>query len=63
MSGAIAMVCLLVVVFPMVITGTGAIVAGMLGHFVKSGVDAANVDADGNPNEYLAISNTDHYRS
>ncbi len=56
MAGAIAMVILLVIVFPVLVILSGAVVAALLGHFLRTSVDEANVDADGAPNEHLALS-------
>lgn len=63
MAGAIAMVILLVIVFPVVVIMSGAIVAALLGHFLRSSVDEANVDDDGAPNEYLTLARADHHQN
>ena len=63
MAGAITMVILLVIVFPVVVIMSGAIVAALLGHFLRSSVDEANVDDDGTPNEYLTLARADHHRN
>ena len=63
MAGAIVMVIVLVVVFPVAVLMTGAIGAAILGGSVKSDSDANNTDDAGAPNEYLAISETDYYDS
>lgn len=56
MAGAIAMAIFLVIVFPVVVIMSGAVVAALLGHFLRSSVDEANVDDDGTPNEHLVLS-------
>lgn len=63
MAGAIVMVVILVIVLPVVILVSGAIGAGLLGGFLKSASDAENTDADGQPNEYLVLSESDPYES
>ena len=63
MAGAIGMVIILVVVFPVAVLMTGAIGAAILGGAVKSDSDANNRDDDGSPNQYLTISETDYYDS
>lgn len=63
MVGAIIMVILLVIVFPVAVIMSGAVVAAVLGHFLRSSVDEANVDDDGAPNEYLALARADHHRN
>ena len=50
------MVIFLVIVFPVVVIMSGAVVAALLGHFLRARVDEANVDDDGAPNEYLVLS-------
>ncbi len=56
MAGAIAMAIFLVIVFPVAVIMSGAVVAALLGHFLRARVDEANVDDDGAPNEYLVLS-------
>lgn len=56
MAGAIAMTIFLVIVFPVAVIMSGAVVAALLGHFLRARVDEANVDDDGAPNEYLVLS-------
>lgn len=61
MAGAIAIVILLVIVFPVVVMLSGGALAAVLGGLIKASSDADNVSDDGQPNEYLVISRTDHY--
>ena len=56
MAGAIAMAIFLVIVFPVAVIMSGAVVAALLGHFLRARVDEANVDDGGAPNEYLVLS-------
>jgi hypothetical protein len=62
-AGAIVIVVLLVVVIPVVVLMSGAIGSAVLGGLLKRDRDIDNVDADGNPNEYLALSESDPYRN
>ncbi|MXZ98032.1 MAG: hypothetical protein F4Z23_03215 [Acidimicrobiaceae bacterium] len=54
MAGAVVMVIVLVVVFPMVVLVGCGILAAALGSFLKVDSDAANRGDDG-PNEYLEL--------
>jgi hypothetical protein len=56
MAGAIVIVVLLVVVFPVGMLMSMALLAGGLGSFVGRDRDLDNVTDDGEPNEYLALS-------
>ena len=56
MAGAIAIVVVLVIVMPVAILMSGAAGAAVLGRLLKNDRDADNVDDDGNPNEYLRLS-------
>lgn len=49
------MAIFLVIVFPVAVIMSGAVVAALLGHFLRSSVDEANID-DGTPNEHLVLS-------
>lgn len=63
MAGAIVIVVLLVVVIPVVVLLSGAAGSAILGGLLKRDRDADNLDAGGNPNEYLALSESDPYRT
>ncbi len=56
MAGAIVIVVLLVVVFPVGMLMSMSLLAGGLGSFVGRDRDLDNVTDDGEPNEYLALS-------
>lgn len=62
MAGGIIIVVLLVIVMPVAVLMSGAIGAAVLGTTLKRDVDADNLDADGEPNEYLALSEDDRGR-
>lgn len=56
MAGAIVIVVVLVVVFPVGMLMSMALLAGGLGSLVGRDRDLDNVTDDGEPNEYLALS-------
>ena len=56
MAGAIVIVVLLVVVFTVVMLMSMSLLAGGLGSFVGRDRDLDNVTDDGEPNEYLVLS-------
>ncbi len=56
MAGAIVIVVLLVAVFPVGMLMSMSLLAGGLGSFVGRDRDLDNVTDDGEPNEYLALS-------
>ena len=62
MAGAIAIVVVLVIVMPVAILMSGAAGAAVLGRLLKNDRDADNLDDDGNPNEYLRLSESDNDR-
>ncbi len=49
-------VVVLLIVLPVATLMSGALGAAVLGGLLKRDRDAANVDDDGNPNEYLQLS-------
>ena len=55
MAGAVVMVIMLVVVFPVAVLVGGGILAAVLGSSLKADSDASNRSDDG-PNEYLELS-------
>ncbi len=57
MAGAIVILVLLVVVMPVGIIMSMSLIAGGLGTLVGRDRDLDNVKDDGEPNEYLALSN------
>ena len=59
--GAIIIVVLLVVVMPVGILMSMAALAGVLGGLVGRDRDLDNVTEDGEPNEYLALSDANPY--
>ena len=61
--GAVVIVVLLVVVMPVAVLMSMAALAGLLGGLIGRDRDLDNVDEDGEPNEYLALSETNPYRS
>ncbi len=61
--GAIVIVVLLVVVMPVGVLMSMAALAGALGTLIGRDRDLDNVTEDGEPNEYLALSETNPYRS
>lgn len=60
--GAVVIVVLLVVVMPVAVLMSMAALAGVLGGLIGRASDLDNVDDDGEPNEYLALSRTNPYR-
>ncbi|MYA14594.1 MAG: hypothetical protein F4Z26_07720 [Acidimicrobiaceae bacterium] len=54
MAGAVVMVIVLVVLFPVAVLVGSGILAAALGSFLKADSDAANRGDDG-PNEYLEL--------
>lgn len=56
------MVILLVFVMPVGILMSMAVLAAVLGGLVGRDRDVANVDEDGQPNEYRALSDANPYR-
>ncbi|MCY4068608.1 MAG: hypothetical protein OXE79_05825 [Acidimicrobiaceae bacterium] len=54
MAGAIIMVTVLLVVFPVMVLMGGAVLTALLGGFLKAESDASNRSEDG-PNEYLQL--------
>jgi len=63
MAGAIVMVVVLVVIFPVLVMMSGAVLAAFLGGFLNAESDAVNTDNDA-PNEYLQIARNEaeiHY--
>ena len=58
MVGAVVMVILLVIVFPVAVLMTCGAVAAALGGALKADADARN-RSDGAPNEYLALSRSE----
>ena len=61
--GAIVIVVLLVVVMPVGVLMSMAALAGALGTLIGRDRDLDNVTEDGEPNEYLALSETNPYRN
>ncbi len=59
--GAIIILVALLVVMPVGVLMTMGGLAGVLGTLIGRKSDLDNVDDDGEPNEYLTISNTRHY--
>ncbi len=59
--GAIVMLVVLVVFMPVGILMSMAGLAGVLGALVGHSSDLANVTDEGDPNEYLALANTNPY--
>ncbi len=57
MAGAIVIVVILVVVFPVVMLMSMAVLAGGLGSLIGRDRDLDNVDDEGEPNEYLQLAN------
>ena len=55
MAGAVVMVIVLVVLFPVAVMVGGGILAAVLGSSLKAQSDASNRSDDG-PNEYLELS-------
>ena len=60
--GAVVIVVLLVVAMPVAVLMSMAALAGLLGGLIGRASDLDNVDEDGEPNEYLALSRTNPYR-
>ncbi len=59
--GSIVMVVLLVVVMPVGILMSMAGLAGVLGGLIGRGSDLENLTEEGEPNEHLALANTNPY--
>ena len=59
--GAIAIVVILVVIMPVGVLMSMAALAGALGGLIGRDRDLNNHTADGKPNEYLTLSNTNPY--
>ncbi len=59
MIGAIVIVIVLVVVIPVGVVVSGATGAGLLGWLIGRDRDLANIDDDGQPNEYLRLADSD----
>ncbi|MXW74454.1 MAG: hypothetical protein F4Y27_10810 [Acidimicrobiaceae bacterium] len=59
--GAVVIVVLLVVVMPVAVLMSMAGLAGALGTLIGRDRDLDNVTEDGEPNEYLALSETNPY--
>jgi hypothetical protein len=59
--GAIVMVIMLVVAMPVGILMSMAVLAAVLGGLVGRDRDLDNVDDDGRPNEYRALSDANPY--
>lgn len=59
--GGIIMIVALVVVMPVGVLMSMVVLAGALGSLVGGNSDLDNVTDDGEPNEYLALANTNHY--
>ena len=57
MAGGIVITVLLVIVFPVVMLMSMALLAGGLGTVLGRDRDLDNLTDDGEPNEYLALSN------
>ncbi len=60
-AGAIIMIVVLVVVMPVGVLISTTALAGVLGSLVGRSSDLDNLTDDGEPNEYLALANTNHY--
>ncbi len=58
MAGAIVMVIVLVVIFPVLVIMSGAVLAALLGSFLNAEADAVNTEDDA-PNEYLQLARKD----
>ena len=56
-------VVLLLVVMPVAVLMSMAALAGLLGGLIGRDRDLDNLNDDGEPNEYLALSQTNPYRS
>ena len=61
--GAVVIVVLLLVVMPVAVLMSMAALAGLLGGLIGRDRDLDNLNDDGEPNEYLALSQTNPYRS
>lgn len=59
--GAVVIVVLLLVVMPVGVLMSMAALAGTLGGLIGRDRDLDNLDDDGEPNEYLALSETNPY--
>ena len=60
--GAIVIVVLLFAVMPVGVLMSMAVLAGVLGTLIGRDRDLDNVTESGEPNEYLALSETNPYR-
>ncbi len=58
MAGAIVMVIVLVVIFPVLVIMSGAVLAALLGSLLNAEADAVNTEDDV-PNEYLQLARKD----
>lgn len=59
--GAVVIVVLLVVVMPVAVLMSMAVLAGVLGTLIGRGSDLNNLTEDGEPNEHLQLSQTNPY--
>ena len=59
--GAVVIVVLLLVVMPVAVLMSMAALAGVLGGLIGRDRDLDNLNDDGEPNEYLALSQTNPY--
>ncbi|NCG24674.1 MAG: hypothetical protein GWP47_11165 [Actinobacteria bacterium] len=59
--GGIIMIVALVIVMPVGVLMSMVVLAGALGSLIGGNSDLDNVTDDGEPNEYLALANTNHY--
>ncbi|MGZ0217562.1 MAG: hypothetical protein ACKVIY_00850 [Acidimicrobiales bacterium] len=59
--GGIIMIVALVIVMPVGVLMSMVVLAGAFGSLVGGNSDLDNVTDDGEPNEYLALANTNHY--
>ncbi len=58
MAGAVVMVVVLLVVFPVIALMGFGVMAALLGSMLKGDADARNTES-GKPNEYLALSDNE----
>lgn len=59
--GGIIMIVALVIAMPVGVLMSMGVLAGVLGSLIGGNSDLDNVTDDGEPNEYLALANTNHY--
>ena len=59
--GSIIMIVVLIIVMPVGVLMSMGVLAGALGGLVGRKSDLDNVTDDGEPNEYLALANTNPY--